>query len=757
MKPAFLRPALLIVLITGMIGAAASTAAEVDTASVVVEVAVGDVAATKPAGKIHFEAIGGAGTNPDDSPAVERDLQAPGRLELNAPPGSIWRVSAAFDGHWAEEAVATAGRPARLVLWPTGTVEGTLRLPRAVAPPERIDAHFAPPPAVRALRGQEHPKGRVSCPVEETAWRCELPEGVHDLRLHATGSASVLRWEVPVAAAQATDLGVVELVPGASLFGRIEIDGGTTTDTRRVEIELRPAGAGWRDRFGSTRLEHLFRTTNADERGFFQLADLAPGHYRVEAIAPGLVPNVRAEVEVLAGRETLLEPALLLTPPSELTVLLEPAVPPSGRVWTLRLYPRGHGEEAASALADDLGFGRFPALAPGRYRLTVEDGGSTWRTESLEVGAAPSTFELTLPLVPIEGTVTRGERPQRARLELVAATSDERIRIFTDREGAFSGFLPAEGEWGVRLLFEAGGGEIVLDPVDVHRPPDRTPFRLDLELPRNLLAGTVRDSAGRTVTGAHVAASLNGSSRRSSTAETDEEGRFRFWSIEPGPWTVDVFTLDFDTGQASADVAEEGTTVLDVTLLGHRGLHGRIVARSGVVAGATVYVMPELPVARRFGVRPLKTDPHGEFRAKVPADAVGAHLLVLAPGQAARLLFLPVGAGSTEGVIEIALSDLMGTIRLELPERPASQVDLIRGAARMPLTFFREWALFHGVDVAGHPTALPALEPGLYRLCAGSVCAGGVLPLGGELLISLSGAEQGAGTKTETGAADAGR
>lgn len=703
----------------------------------------GTTAAGAPDGVLQLAPSSGEGD------PVELELDGSGSYSLAVAPKSVWRVRASAEGYWGAEEVAVAGgAPTVLALFPVGVLRGDLSLPSDLERPERLHLMFQWSPA-RPAPEKPTPSGRVVCPVDQQSWSCLLPAGVFDLRFHAPGFASVLVWDAPVEAGRVKRAADVSLVPGAAVLGRVELDGGARLG--EVEVELRPAGAATREPEIGGRLGQLFRTTHPDERGYFQFEDLAPGVYRIEARHGGLAPAVREPVEVIEGREADLMTPLVLAPASELVLLIDPPVPPRAlRAWNVQLYALDGSNERRSVDGDWSGVAELE-LAPGWYRLTVRDGRSDWLAEEIELSPGRTVRNLEIPVVAVEGTVRWGERRVRARLDFGGQQPrGEEVTMFTDGEGYFRGHLPGEGEWPLTLLFEPGGSEHRLEPVDVVKRPGEEVARLDIELPQNLLSGRVVDSQGRPVAGATVLAWREGSRAGRSKARSDQSGEFKLVGLDPGHWIVEAFDTP-RSGRSDVDLEKGRYAQVEIRLGDERALAGRVVSDWGPVAGALIYVVPEVP--RLTPLSPWKSDPLGAFEARVPADATGVHLFVMAVGRAARLLWVPLAPEIDETPeVEVAIAAPAGRLRLEVPPSSSGRVDLVRGAARVPLGVLRDWATAQGtrLPVAGRWT-VDGMEPGPWALCRAAECDHGVLPSGGELELSLSVPEEDRATPSVAG------
>lgn len=730
------------VLAASLLALAGAAMADAPNSASVIEVEVVGEPHESFTGSLHVEPAGGGIGEP-----YRFEFDRGRTFELAVPDGSFWKVRAEAAGNWAADELAVGGgRSIRMRLFPTGGLAGTFRLPPGASPPASLRAHFRPPLDVRiATAGTPLPEGSVDCPVVETTWTCELPAGTHDLRLHAPGFASVLAWDVAVSRGESRSLPPLSLVPGAAVVGRVELLGGDANQSpTEVEVELRPAGGDWRDRYGPERLEDLFRTVEADERGFFQFVDVTPGVYRVEARAEGRVPAVVPAIEVVAGMEADLGPPLVVALPSALIVFLDPPVQPGGETWEVRLVPVGGSEVGPTARTDGTGAAVLSNVQPGEHWLSVEAGESRWHRRRVEVLASPSTLEIRLPLVPVTGTVSRDGEPVRARIDFGGTRSRaEEIALYADFEGRFSGHLPAEGEWPIAVVLEPGGAEQRLAPVTVERRPGAEAAVVDLELADTRVNGTVVDSEGAPAERVIVLARQeDGSAGAESKAQSDHRGRFRFLGLPPGRWGLTAIDASSAGAEVGIDLVAGEPAEVRIVLSREREVRGRVTSARGLVAGATIMAFGELAAARQQGLRPFRTGPDGSFTGRVPADAVGVHLAVMPPGFAARLLYVPLPPSAGESPpIEVFVEDFGGMLVLD----PADHLGvwLVQGRARVPFGIFHEWRRFHrtlGAEDGRH--ALPWMQPGPYQLCSVAACETGALAPGGTLLLTLASEER---------------
>ncbi len=169
------------------------------------------------------------------SPAVLREFST----DSSKPPVSSWPVSLTnkakieldhhratllelvSDGCWAPRVSLPAGpepMAATLQLWPTGTVEGELKLPQGVPVPTTVSV------LARSVSGEDPqrviPKdASFSCPIRDTQWSCRLPAGELDLKLQVGDLAAEFVWGVNVAPSQCLNIGVQRFERSGKLSG----------------------------------------------------------------------------------------------------------------------------------------------------------------------------------------------------------------------------------------------------------------------------------------------------------------------------------------------------------------------------------------------------------------------------------------------------------------------------------------------------------------------------------------------------------
>jgi hypothetical protein len=687
-------------------------------------------------------------------------VNGPGQYQLDAGDRGSGVLQEKVPGYWAADQALVAGggagaaEPTRAIveLIPTGALKGSIAVPRGHELPEALELRFGPASFVQTLASATSAKaaGAVACAVvEEGRWHCEIPEGVHDLRWHAKGFASVLRWEVPVVAGGETAVEALSLIPGGAILGFVEAEGDQSSAAETspaISVELTMAGGEAMRHDARRRLGYLRQSGPVGPDGSFQFTGLAPGVYRIKATAEGLAQTETAQVEVFEGRESRLIEPVRLEPLAVQTVHVVPPQTPEGKGWTVSLAQPGTGPQIAPCRTDSSGTCNLTQIPAGEYALRVEDRpGSVWREEWVNVAPGGLPLEIELPIVPIEGRITLGHEPTRARLLLRREDEGAAVELFSDHDGSFHGHLPAEGEWAVSALFRAQGAESSLGAYRIDRPGDGGPAWLELELPDTTLRGRVVGPDGKGVPRAAVVVleRPDDEQREPNRARSDEDGWFWYWGLGEGTYVARAIGRYSAATSDEFELREGELGEVEVRLAGARTLRGRVIGQLGPVAGAEVHVLPEVALSELPGVSRSVTGPGGLFEVEVPAVTSAVTVTVLAPGQAARIVRLPLPEREP---VDVEVQRLGGTLEVRDPGGSLLPgYRLAHDGATTWLGTLLVWPALHGMPARlGEETlTLPMMEPGVYRFCSPNQarCAEGRLEPGGvlELVIQESG------------------
>lgn len=683
---------------------------------------------------------------PADSDAGEarrvHSHEAPGRLEVDVPLGSLWRVSVTAPDFWAKETfvVGAEDSEVEVELYATGEAAADLRLPEGSELSRPIEATFEPSAA--RPRSAAEISGTVLCPTTSEPDRvsCALPAGVWDLHLHHPGFASVHRWDVEVHAEEVTTLDSLELRPGSSLVGAVALDHGALEAMGDIEIQLLPLTRRevTARPVAERRLESLARSTRPNPRGFFQLTDLSAGTYALKVQARGYADLVQQPVRIFESRETILDRPLELHRPVDLKVFVDPPSAPGGEPWRVELRSLEAVAGAVSEkLEDTIGPGGAwtgQGLNPGRYWLTVRSGrASSWWSEEVEVEGPETKLDLNLNPVTARGEVLYGGEPIQARLVFGGVQAKQRIETFTDDEGRFETSLPRAGIWRLAIQLQSKASLQSVEPVDLEEGGGW----LSIELDDRRLLGEVVDPAGKAVPNVKVRVVRldgTGASRHDkSEMVTSRDGRFGFFGLPEGRYSINLLSAVHSAPGVVLDLEGHGTEEpIRLVVEKLAPVTGRVVAARGPVAGALVYLYPETPEPRRTPIRQWITDPTGHFEATVPESTRAMAFMVLAPGHAAKMFQV---AGRPEEPLEIPVDDVSGTLVLEMPSADVPAPNLSYQGSPAWLALLERWAQMHGNLETDGRQILPSMAVGSYRLCVEGRCDEGFLPPNGELVL----------------------
>lgn len=714
----------------------------------------------------------------EEAQTVRRSVGVPGQVEFDLAPGLMARVEAVAEGWWASPIVVHLDQPApvHVLLRPTGWIAGHLQVPRGEEMPATL--------AVRVRRTPEAAVGRAAsgtglhlpeepwrCPVEEGAFRCEVPQGRLDLRLRAEGFVSQHRWAVEVPAHEQVSIGTLELRPGASIVGWVEAPE-PAFRFDRVRVRVRPLAAGApQTSLDRERSAALLLEAKPNTRGFFEVTSIAPGSYEVVAEHEDFAPARIAPVTVLERAETEIH-RIRLEPAVELEVWLSPPKHPFRQAWYVELMKKGdvpgHMDTVAEGAATLEGRWSHGGLAPGDYEIRVGDGrGSRWATQEVTLGQWRLPIEIDLPFERLEGTVRLADDPIAATLYFGGRHGQRRIPIRSDEDGKFYVFLPRqEDPWFADVIAPEKGIDVRVTGIEVRKLPGEPWAKTEIELPDTRVFGTVVDEAGGLLGGAVVEVVGPKGEDLANTRSSESEGDFQFVGLEAGSASIQARLLlsgrRLSSDRVPVEVGDrEEAQPLRLVLREDFELEGLVVAPHGQgVPGAKV--MSRLDSSQRplLSIMPTATtDVDGAFTLHIPQGAQRVILSVLAPGYALRSL--PVDATVGEPLL-VELDSAAGTLVVSYsggeevpPVLRRHRTELFHPHLVAHSGTLRQWAELNG-EAQGDPDlyVVPMLEPGPYTVCydvgygiqstgwlpPGGLpdrCASGVLAPHGELHLTV--------------------
>ena len=714
-----------------------------------------DLASELPVGpasaRLLIEQVSAAAGETQTSPEFVREVDVPwhGRLDLDR--DRTWRISAEARGYWAQAIVVhSESESVHVALLPTGFLAGRIESPSTELSPRQIEARIE---TAEAVSSRSHsvptiPRTTLACPVTDSRWICEVPSGQLDLRIAVENYIPHYFWDAEILPRSTTDLGTLRLEAGASLAGWIAYsEVPAQGSVARVALERRVSG--WQtDPEELRRLEARSLTATADKRGFFQVKGIPAGGYALIAESSGFAPARIPDVAVEEKRETFLDAPIVLQRPVSLELFIEPPVDPSGLAWTAVLGQLKPGsavfetklESAASIEGAWMGAG----LEPGHFLLKIEDAlGRTWEERWVAVEPEMGAVFVEIPVVPVEGRVTAGSDPLQAILAFGSTQGAVQIRMTTDDQGYFEGYLPREGLWSIDLVFEDQSlHHQALEPVEVRRRPGRRTAVVDIELPETELTGTVV-AEGEPVAGANVALLRyeEDQKRREAILKTDSEGEFELRGLAPGALLVRAYQGKRSTTWQSLELGESRKSEIRLVLRNKVELTGLVLSPSGEVPGAGVAAWAKMADGLMASLEHTLSRFDGSFALQLPDGLVAADLIVTAPGYAHHLARVPMSSGQSPTILSVSSGGGMLVFADEVVESAVAANPhsiLFHNGTEVPLDILVR-LLFPKSKVGTHAGSLALMDmpPGEYSLCRGpgGPCAAGYLPPGGELML----------------------
>jgi len=457
----------------------------------------------------------------------------------------------------------------RVGIHPGEDVVVRLSLPGRIRVRARLagDGEETPPPALRALAWREGnpPDPRDMhrlCDVLPSRWGCPrlfegetpglveldgLEPGRWNVRLESPGALPLFVEGVDVRPGATTELGPVELDPGATLAGRVVDPGGRPVPGAEVEwLE----GDRWLDNARRFLRPERRRTTTTDEAGRFVLRGLPPGHAALRVAAAGFVP---VRVPVSPGAEWNRQPLPVRLEPGgalEGVATDEDGSPLAGaRVGIVATDPR-HDPWRIAMVGED-GRYRFDDLPAGTVYAVVYRGGAANPEPVAAAGAViePGTvmrqdISPASGAIVVTGRVHRGDEgvPAGLHFDLLDAIGHAELLAGTDRDGRFRVTLPGPGDWTIRV--EPRDGDLSPWTVPTEIPAGAGEHRLDLAAPEKTLDGFVHDYDGNPVAGVEVFPweerdLLSNNEAWPLVVATGEDGEFRLALPRDGqPWLI---------------------------------------------------------------------------------------------------------------------------------------------------------------------------------------------------------------------------
>lgn len=619
--------------------------------------------------------------------------------------GALLHLDAA--GRWAEPIASSEARAggSRLVVRPAVEVRGKARFARRIPLPAEAFLRIRDAAETAEWKGW-----RVPCPVEPETVSCSVPQGRWDLALRLPGHVTRFYFGVEAVPGKAVDLGRVEFTPGATLVGRVVVEG--RTESGRPAVTLAPLSAADAGRVALGAV-----STTAGGKGDFHFDGLRPGEYRVTAHLGALLSS-RPTVVVPEGMEITMKEAVVLSRPVGLRVNLSPPRDPSGKPWTVVLIAHRNDreiEDMVEGAADPSGVWRKEGLRSGvAYRLQVRtaEGARWWSEEEPWVlGPEGGVKNVEPGFEEIRGRVLLGKTPLAAKLVFGGEFEGVSVPLRSGEEGAFEGVLPRLGRWTVTVDSAHPTVKRKLD-VDVARDGGRG--WVEIRLTNGNLQGRVVDEEGRLVPRALVTVQRKGSSGWD--RKWIDGGAFEWEGLEPGSYVLGALAADREGGPVEAEVGDGGAPV-QIVLRRQGSLRGRVVTEQGTgVVGAVIrrLAAPDFP-GEALAANAL-SDAEGRFRIALRPGTPDVCLAVFPPGLGARMVRVAV----TDDEVAIPVREDGGRLLLEYDKATDAALGLVyhAGCFTAPILFVSK-VPGSTREALGDRWRLstPGLEPGAYSLC----------------------------------------
>lgn len=642
-----------------------------------------------------------------DKDAELRAVELPvGQTTLLQLPDGTWEISVGEEksAYWAAPLYVRDSDAVTVHLWPRGAAFGTVgsRAPATGTLVARFDAS----------EDSHSVSGVVECAVADRRWRCSLPVTKLDLRFSLPGYATEFRWKVPVTE-QGTDVGTLDLQPGSSVSGRVEVLArGTESVPNGVTISVGPAD-------GNARLKKRAYSAVSDDRGFFQVRGLLPGRYVLRGDRGAYASDSRF-IDIVGLTNASLRTPLVLAKPGRLRVSIRPAVDPDELQWRVVLLKRHDDSDdwdvIDQSLATRTGNWSNQRLLPGAYAVKVQQaGGAEWSREEITVTAGESdrALDITVDMSEVRGSVTLGGRPLAGATVRLGGTKAP--AFLTDSKGEFRGQTLRIGEDETAVVVESETPNVRRTvTVRGHRSPEGEHV-FDIALPATAIVGRTVNEDGTIEPNAIITLRSAGGDDLFEQMFSGADGMFQFEGFKEGKYALDAVAFQKSSNVVEVDAAADPQPI-DLVLRSETTVRGRVTMAGVPVIGANVFAFPR---DTRTSILPsARSDSAGLFVLSLPPNTNIYDVAVVPRGfysTVARIVRDPkqkdliVDVGQDGGALMIEAHDDGSTLVLRhgggeySPEWLAQKAGgtVSRGDGRRVVT-------------------IPNLESGTYSVCSGT-------------------------------------
>ena len=658
-------------------------------------------------------------------------------LTLDLKPGR-WRLKLVSSDFWgpAKELDVRAVQGASMSVWELRTAKLVLT---GVKDGARIGLQFRGPDGVpEALRV---PASSTACTLTLGSCVARLPRQRLDLRIATAGFIPEYLWNVPSGPDFNRSL---RMEVGASVSGYVKKEPGSAAKSVAMEL-LTMQGESIR---GSSRDEdRLPFSTEANSAGFFQIRAVPPGEYRLAASHPsGMGMTV---VTVVANEETRVDDYLTLEPPMQLSVSVEPAVPPRGDSWTIKVIRLSPLQAKILETAMDVnGVISLGPLFRGRYVIELWSDSSKWVNEVVQIEQPPGPLVIKVPTIAVQGSLAFGDEPISGEVTFGGLNGPRHVAMSADSEGVFEGILPSSGDWVVDVRSPDAGISRVFRKVRVEADSSGT-ASVKLRVPKTALMGRVVNGKGEAVSSALVSINPYGVDDAPLQLTTSAAGTFEARGLGAGRYSAWASAMEERSNPLTFSISEGPPTAITLTTETPGVVSGSVVDENGLgIPGATI---------QAFGIGPVIGSPRvvanqrGEFTLRFGSSIQEANVIYWADGRA-----LHVQRARLTSPLRLVATGATGTLSLDfgrdvlLVGAPDGSFPvLVSGggeahAAAVASYSMRRGAMLSPGGATQRTLTIPGMAPGPYALCWQTTegmardlrpqgCVQGTLVPGGEL------------------------
>ncbi|MED4268284.1 carboxypeptidase regulatory-like domain-containing protein [Priestia megaterium] len=309
---------------------------------------------------------------------------------------------------------------------------------------------------------------------------------------------------------------------------------------------------------------NVIATTNSNAQGQYTINQLAPGTFRLRAIAQNFQTSLLG-FTIQAGQTTT-QNIVFQPSPGILTGTLTDAQTSTPLVGASVNMVNQAGVTIATAMTNSQGQYNIADLAPGVYTVTFGQQGYASQTIGTVI-ESNTTTTLTTALDRnvgvINGTVTDNEgNPLIGVIINVFLNNNLVASVNTNGTGTYTISNLAPGNYTVTALSQNFQSQVKGAQVTAFQT---TTVNYALNPESGILTGTIIDTNGDTVSGAVIYVRTNGGSVIG-TGVSDQKGLYTVTNLAPGGYIVTATASNLQTASQGATIQSNQTTTLNFTL-----------------------------------------------------------------------------------------------------------------------------------------------------------------------------------------------